>query len=173
MGPLLSGSLPWMSPCPVPTEQQPLHEYEALRNSWFYRWPALGWWDYGRRFALVTGVGAVVALPVAAASFDPQTQLLGFAVAAVAGLGLLPGLLLLRLYLGWRYVRHRLASRVIVYEESGWYDGQTWEKPPTVLLQEQLVSAYQVEPLLRRLRYSLLGLAVMYAAVAGLGWLCL
>jgi Protein of unknown function (DUF1230). len=62
---------------------------------------------------------------------------------------------------------------VIVYEESGWYDGQTWEKPPTVLFQEQLVSAYQVEPLLQRLRRSLAGLGLLYAAVGVLGWLCL
>ncbi len=162
-----------MSPCPVPTEQQPLNEYEALRDSWFYRWPCLGWGEYGQRLGWVAGVGAVVALPVAAASFDPHTQFWGFTLAALAGVGVLPGLLLLQLYLGWRYVRQRLASRVIVYEESGWYDGQTWEKPPTVLLQEQLVSAYQVEPLLRRLRRSLAGLGILYGAVALLGWLCL
>ncbi|MEN9217274.1 MAG: CGLD27 family protein [Gloeomargarita sp. HHBFW_bins_162] len=162
-----------MPSCPVPLEQQPLNEYEALRDSWFYRWPTLNGWDYGRRFILVAGLGAMVALPVAAASFDPLTQPLGFTLAALAGVGVLPGFLLVLLYLGWRYVRHRLASRVIVYEESGWYDGQMWEKPPTVLLQEQLVSAYQVEPLLQRLRRSLLGLGLMYAAVGLLGWLCL
>lgn len=162
-----------MSPCPVPTEQQPLNEYEALRDSWFYRWPALAWGDYGQRLGWAAGVGAVVALPVAAASFDPHTQPWGFTLAALAGVGVLPGLLLLQLYLGWRYVRQRLASRVIVYEESGWYDGQTWEKPPTTLLQEQLVSVHQVEPLLRRLRRSLAGFGVWYVAVALLGWLCL
>ncbi|WP_448380284.1 CGLD27 family protein [Gloeomargarita sp.] len=162
-----------MSPCPVPTEQQPLHEYQALRDSWFYRWPTLEGWAYGWRLGGVAGLGALIALPVAAASFDPQTQPLAFILAAVAGTGVLPGWLLLHLYLGWRYVRQRLASRVIVYEESGWYDGRTWEKPPTVLLQEQLVSAYQVEPLLQRLRRSLVGLGMLYAAVGVLGWLCL
>ncbi|APB33724.1 hypothetical protein GlitD10_1403 [Gloeomargarita lithophora Alchichica-D10] len=162
-----------MSPCPVPTEQQPLNEYEALRDSWFYRWPSLDWWTYGQRLGWVAGVGALVAVPVAAASFEPHSQPLKFTLVAGAGVGVLPGLFLLQLYLGWRYVRHRLASQVIVYEESGWYDGQTWEKPPTVLLQEQLVSVYQVEPLLRRLRRTLAGLGLMYVAVGLLGWLCL
>jgi len=162
-----------MSVCPVPTDQQPLHEYQALRDSWFYRWPTLTGWAYAKRLGGVAALGAVIALPVVATSFDPQTQPIAFILAAVAGMGVLPGLLLLHLYLGWRYVRQRLASRVIVYEESGWYDGQTWEKPPTVLFQEQLVSAYQVEPLLQRLRRSLAGLGLLYAAVGVLGWLCL
>jgi len=33
---------------------------------------------------------------------------------------------------GWSYVGDRLLSAVIPYEESGWYDGQMWVKPPEV-----------------------------------------
>ncbi|MCS7030010.1 MAG: CGLD27 family protein [Gloeomargarita sp. SKYG116] len=161
-----------MSLCPVPLEQQPLQEYQALRDSWFYQWPTLGWAAYGRRLLAAAGLGATVAVPVAAASFDPGQEPWLFSCAAVAGAAVLPSFLLLRLYLGWRYVQQRLASRTIVYEESGWYDGRTWEKPPAVFVQERLVSIYQVEPLLRRLRWSLVGMGLLYAAVGGLGWLC-
>lgn len=161
-----------MSLCPVPLDQQPLQEYQALRDSWFYQWPALSWGAYGRRLLLAAGLGALVAIPVAAASFDPGRQPWLFGCAAVAGAAVLPSLLLLQLYLGWQYVRQRLASRTIVYEESGWYDGRTWEKPPLVLAQERLVSRYQVEPLLRRLQWSLAGMGLLYAAVGGLGCLC-
>jgi hypothetical protein len=35
---------------------------------------------------------------------------------------------------GWSYVGDRLLSAVIPYEESGWYDGQMWVKPPEVSL---------------------------------------
>lgn len=33
---------------------------------------------------------------------------------------------------GWSYVGDRLLSAVVPYEESGWYDGQMWVKPPEV-----------------------------------------
>ena len=33
---------------------------------------------------------------------------------------------------GWSYVGDRLLSAVIPYEETGWYDGQMWVKPPEV-----------------------------------------
>jgi hypothetical protein len=38
------------------------------------------------------------------------------------------------------------------YEESGWYDGQVWEKPIAWRQQDLLVARHQVEPVLRRLR---------------------
>lgn len=33
---------------------------------------------------------------------------------------------------GWSYVGDRLLSAVVPYEETGWYDGQMWVKPPEV-----------------------------------------
>lgn len=33
---------------------------------------------------------------------------------------------------GWSYVGDRLLSAVVAYEETGWYDGQMWVKPPEV-----------------------------------------
>jgi len=41
-------------------------------------------------------------------------------------------LVVLRIYLGWSYVGDRLLSAVVPYEETGWYDGQMWVKPPEV-----------------------------------------
>lgn len=35
---------------------------------------------------------------------------------------------------GWSYVGDRLLSAVVPYEETGWYDGQMWVKPPEVCL---------------------------------------
>lgn len=39
---------------------------------------------------------------------------------------------------GWSYVGDRLLSAVIPYEETGWYDGQMWVKPPEVSAVYQL-----------------------------------
>lgn len=46
---------------------------------------------------------------------------------------------------------NRLRKKIIFYEESGWYDGQTWFKPPEVLTRDRLIVSYQVDPILQRL----------------------
>jgi hypothetical protein len=40
----------------------------------------------------------------------------------------------------------------IFYEESGWYDGQTWTKPAEVLQRDRLIVTYEIQPLLVRLK---------------------
>ncbi len=43
-------------------------------------------------------------------------------------------------------------NSTITYEESGWYDGQTWVKTNEILLQDTLVGTYEVLPIMYRLR---------------------
>jgi hypothetical protein len=75
------------------------------------------------------------------------------AAGAVAAI-LMPLLLLVRQWLGWRYVHRRLVSEKVEYEESGWYDGQVWEKPLAWRQQDLLVAQHQVQPVLLRLKQS-------------------
>jgi hypothetical protein len=50
----------------------------------------------------------------------------------------------------------------ISYEESGWYDGQTWEKTPNVLIQDTLVAEYQVGPILNRIQLTIFSFASLW-----------
>ena len=50
----------------------------------------------------------------------------------------------LRIYLGWSYVGDRLLSAAVAYEETGWYDGQLFVKPPEVLARDRLLGSYEV-----------------------------
>ena len=59
---------------------------------------------------------------------------------------------------GWQHVGDRLISATVEYEETGWYDGQTWVKTPQVLMRDRLMSNYTVKPALARLKRTLLGL---------------
>jgi hypothetical protein len=43
-------------------------------------------------------------------------------------------------------------NATVSYEESGWYDGQTWVKTNEVLIQDRLVGTYEVLPIMNRLR---------------------
>ena len=62
-----------------------------------------------------------------------------------------PILLLTRQWLSWMYIYKRLNSENIEYEESGWYDGQTWEKPLDWRSKDLLIAQYQVKPILNHL----------------------
>jgi hypothetical protein len=37
--------------CPVPEEQQPVNEYEQLKESWFFRWATLDVASYTKKFS--------------------------------------------------------------------------------------------------------------------------
>ncbi len=141
-----------VSVCPVPIEQQPLNEYQELKGSWFFGWTTLDLRRYIMKLVWVWAWSWVVAGPVAAASFAPQKYLVKFMLCGAAGAGVFLALTVVRLYLGWWYVRDRLLRETIFYEESGWYDGQTWTKPPEVLTRDRLLVSYQVQPILQRLK---------------------
>jgi hypothetical protein len=140
------------TPCPVPPEQRPLEEYGQLLRSWFFAWPAGGSLPLARALLLSWLLVLPVALLVAGGSITLRHDPLRLTMAAATAAGLLPLLLLSRQWLGWTYVRQRLVAETVAYEESGWYDGQEWEKPIAWRQQDLLVARFQVDPLMRRLR---------------------
>jgi hypothetical protein len=83
-----------------------------------------------------------------------------FAAGAVSAL-VLPLLLLVRQWLGWTYVHRRLMRERITYEESGWYDGQEWEKPLEWREKDLLIAQHQVRPVLGRLLRAISVLAAL------------
>jgi hypothetical protein len=139
-------------PCPVPPEQLPLNEYEKLKEDWPFRWVTLTRRCYIRKLLWTWGWGWLMAGPLSAASFPVKTQPLQFALCGALGASLLVIFMVTRLYLGWSYVKNRLEKAEIPYEESGWYDGQTWEKPEAVLERDRLVVSYQIRPIFQRLQ---------------------
>jgi hypothetical protein len=158
-----------VSVCPVPAEQQPINQYQELQDSWFFHWVTLDLKGYIIKLAWVWGWSWLVAGPLAAASFAPKKYFVHFLLCGAAGAGVFVALTLLRLYLGWSYVRDRLLRETIFYEESGWYDGQTWTKPPAVLTRDRLIVSYQVQPILQRLKRTF-GILVLFVFGGSLIW---
>ena len=63
----------------------------------------------------------------------------------------IPLLISIRVYLGWNHIFKRLTSEKVEYEESGWYDGQVWEKPLVLKEKESLIASIEVKPILKNL----------------------
>lgn len=141
-----------MTVCPVPLEQRPVQEYEGLKQSCFFGWAFAHWFGLLRPIVIAWGISWLITGPIAAASFPIHKYPLQFALSAGAGALFIPSLLLVRLYLGWLYIRDRLIKDTVTYEESGWYDGQIWQKPEEVIQRDRLIAVYQVTPVLTRLK---------------------
>ena len=152
--------------CPVPEEQQPLNEFKDLQESWFFSWAMLPQLPYLARLSIVWGIGFVLAIPISLVSF-PMAKMPGHCLWATAIGACFPVIfVLVQQYLGWTYVRDRLNAEQIFYEESGWYDGQYWTKPPEMLDKDQLVVTYQVYPLLKRIQKTLLSIGAFFLSSA-------
>jgi hypothetical protein len=145
-------------PCPVPAEQQPLRQYEELCRSWFFTWPSSSLKGLLQPLALSWLLVLPLTLVIASGSWVLRHDPVRLVAAAMAAAIALPTLLLVRQWLGWSTVHQRLMRERVEYEESGWYDGQVWEKPLAWRQQDLLVAQHQVRPVLLRLQQAI-GLA--------------
>lgn len=158
--------------CPVPEEQQPVNEYQQLKESWFFIIPTLNWLRYMQKLTWVWLWSWLISGPLTMASFPLTKYPLKFAICGSAGASLGVLLVMLRLYLGWCYISDRLSKSTVVYEESGWYDGQTWTKPESVLTRDRLIVTYQIQPILHKLKFSFFFLTLIYC-IGVISWMTL
>ena len=144
-----------MTICPVPDDQKPLNEYLALKDAFIFKWGTLAIAPYLRVLGIIWVVLWLISAPIAAVSFAPSRHIGQFLCLGAIGstLGLL--LLLVQMLLGWHYVKERLQSPTVLYEETGWYDGQVWGKPESELQKERLLVTYEVQPVVNKIKYSL------------------
>jgi len=156
-------------PCPVPRAQRPLNLYRELVDSWFFAWPCRGAWPLGRTLVIIWLVVLPLSLLVASGSVPLRHDLPRLGAAAAVAALVLPLLLLVRQWLGWTTVLKRLLSERVEYEETGWYDGQFWEKPLAWREQDWLVASHQVRPILGLLQRAI---ALACALLLGGAILC-
>nr|QCI04662.1 hypothetical protein [Apoglossum ruscifolium] len=140
--------------CPVPVNQQPLNEYLELKKSFFFAWSTYSSKKYLYTllmifFALFIFLGLIIFFVLANFMSFIKLFILNFLLIDIFFL-----FIFLRLYLGWSYINNRLLSATILYEESGWYDGQIWIKTSNNLIRDRLVGLYEIIPCLRRIKYT-------------------
>jgi hypothetical protein len=155
--------------CPVPKDQRPASQLAELQDSLLLGW---GGKELGGYVARLGALGSffyfVLAYPIASYSYDPSTQPFETVVCALTGSFVAVAVFALLIYNNWSYVRDRLLSATVEYEETGWYDGQTYVKDPEMLARDRLLGTYVVRPIVERLRKTLLacGLGVFVSLAA-------
>lgn len=101
--------------CPVPLEQQPINEYQALSTSFPFSWAAGDLVEYCSRLC-VTGLSFAlfVGLPVCwFGSVGLKAEPVRILLASFSSGLVLVILAVVRMYLGWAYVGNRLLSATI------------------------------------------------------------
>ncbi len=139
------------SKCPVPKEQQPTNEFLELSNSQVF-----GLAKTNKKFSIILVsiwfLAFLIFLVISTGSAYFNTYILKYIFLSFFGSLSVPLLITIRLLLGWNHIYKRLTSEIIEYEESGWYDGQTWIKPIELKEKESLIASIEVKPILKNLR---------------------
>jgi len=138
--------------CPVPLKQRPLNEFNSIRNSWIISWPLLEKRIFYRKLMYSWIIITPISLIISYGSNYLKNNIFDLILTSLIASLLFPVLLLSRQWLSWMYIYKRLNSEKIEYEESGWYDGQVWEKPIDWRSKDLLIAQYQVKPILNHLR---------------------
>ena len=148
--------------CPVPLEQIPIKEYKVLSESFFFNWPLIS-----KQFLYKKLIYSwLIILPITSLINYGSNQLnsapIKLIAASLVWSLILPLFLLLRHILSWSYIYKRLKSEVVEYEESGWYDGQIWEKNIEMREKDLLTAQHEIKPILKILKDSLTSLLIIF-----------
>ena len=137
--------------CPVPFNQRPLNEFNSIRNSWLISWPFLERNIFYRKLTVSWLFIIPISLTISYGSDYLKNNIFELIFISLTASIAFPILLLIRQWLSWVYIYKRLNSENIEYEESGWYDGQTWEKPIDWRAKDLLIAQHQIKPILNHL----------------------
>ena len=148
--------------CPVPKEQRPLNEYKKIKESNNFIWCINGKAIYVQSLFYMFISSLILSSLLLILSSFSFTNIKYFFIYSLIGAIIIMIFLCLRSYLGWHYIYNRLMEATVPYEESGWYDGQIWIKPPEVLIQDRLIGTYEIYPGLSRLHLTLIFLSVLF-----------
>lgn len=156
----------------VPEGQRPANEYLDLIRSPMFSWAMQDKGNNGLliRLAVVyAAVFAVIGFPIAGATYTQDGFLLQKVAAANVGTMSLELVLLARLYSGWGYVGSRLQSKVVEFEETGWYDGALEEKSEKEKARDLFLYRSEVRPVEDRLKlFTSVAAGVWLASIIGL-----
>jgi len=156
----------------VPEGQRPANEYLDLIRAPLFSWAMQEKGNNGlliRLAAVYAVVFALIGFPIAGATYTEDGFLLQRLAAANVGTMSFVIALLVRLYSGWGYVGARLQSKVVEFEETGWFDGAFEEKSEKENARDLFLYRSDVKPVVDRLKlFIALAVGIWLASIIGL-----
>ena len=134
--------------CPVPINQIPIKEYESLTKSIFFKWPTISKNYLYRRLIYSWIIFLPLTIIILSGNYELINSPAKLIFSSLIWSLIIPLVLLFRHLLSWKYIYKRLKSEVIEYEESGWYDGQTWEKDIEMREKDLLTAQHDAKPII-------------------------
>jgi len=151
----------------VPEDQRPSNEYLDLIRQPLFGWASQESGNSGLAIRLAVTYAAFYALicyPIAGATYTLDGYLVQKLAAANVGAVTVLLVLMIRLYSGWSYVGARLRSKVIEYEETGWYDGDIELKTEAEKARDMFLYRSDVMPVEDRLKVFAVGIGALWLA---------
>jgi len=151
----------------VPVDQRPSNEYLNLISAPTFGWASQESGDVGliiRLSAVYTGFLFLVCYPISGATWVEEGFWLQKLTASNVGAMSVVLVLVVRLYSGWGYIGSRLRTKVIEYEESGWYDGAFERKTDAEKARDLFLYRSDVKPVEERLKKFALVLGGLWVA---------
>ena len=148
--------------CPVPENQRPLNEFLNLKQSFYFKWLNQKFPNYLFRIILLSIVIFIFSVPIANfyyCYFEYPTKFIFLNCFIII---IFQTLIIIRICLTSFYIKERLNKPFIEYEESSWYDCQTWVKSIKVLKQDRLIYYYNIFPIINRLKKIIVYLILVY-----------
>lgn len=148
----------------VPEAQRPVNEYLDVTSQPLFGWASQEKGDKGLLTRLVVFYSIVfgfICYPISGATFTMDGYLWQKLAASNVGATGLLLVLMIRLYSGWGYIGDRLKSKVIEYEETGWYDGDWERKTDAELRRDRMLYTSDVKPVVDRLKKFTAGTVVL------------
>ena len=136
----------------VPEAQRPVNEYLDVTSQPLFGWAITSKGLLTRLLLFYAVIFGLVCYPISGATFTQEGYDLQKLAAANVGAVAVIFCLLIRLYTGWGYIGDRLNSKVVEYEETGWYDGDFVKKSAAELKRDRMLYQSNVKPVVDRLK---------------------
>ena len=150
------------STCPVPIDQIPIKEYQALTESIFFSWPLKSKNYLYRKLTYSWLILIPIMLIISSGSNQLLNSPIKLILTSIIWSFILPLTLLIRHLLSWNYIYRRLNSDVIIYEESGWYDGQIWKKNIEMKEKDNITAQYDIQPIIKSLNQTFCSILITF-----------
>jgi hypothetical protein len=136
--------------CPVPEEQKPLNEYILLKKSNLLSWAFLPFRQYIVKIISTSFLYFPIIL-ICLLNLTP------FSIINIIQVFLISSTIFFSvIYTRFSDVYKKLNQARVFYEEASWFDGKIWEKPFFLIKNDKLINNQKVQPILKRLKYTIL-----------------